>query len=141
MSEVIQKPKFISVEEFLPQWTSMVKEMDEKEIGKEYKNKVNFNKSLHNQKDFRLLGEERVRYARGEGLNYMHGNQCLVGEGHKGNGDYAGIDPDKKCDTCKETSYRDAYEAISIGGEYFNDFKHALYNHTMLEHSSLLVKQ
>jgi len=141
MSELIHKVNYISFEEFIPNWTEIVKEMDEKEIGKEYKDKVNFNKSLRDQKDFRFLGEERVHYARDKGLNYMVGNQCLVGEGHKGNGDYSGVDPNKKCDTCKETSYRDAYEAMSIGGEYFNDFKHALYNHTMLEHPDLLVKQ
>lgn len=141
MSELIHKVNYISFEEFIPDWTEMVKEMDEKEIGKEYKNKVNFNKSIRNQKDFRFLGEERVHYAKDKGLNYMHGNQCLVGEGHKGNGDYSGFDPNKKCDTCKQTSYRDAYEAMAIGGEYFNDFKHAFYNHTMLEHPDLLVKQ
>jgi len=141
MSEVVQKPKFISFKEFLPQWTEVVKEMDEKEIGKEYKDKINFKKEIRDQPAFGALGNIRIAYSKERGLNFMNGGCCLVGEGHKGDSSYASSHSSKLCFTCREMSYGDAFVAMNIGGEHFNDFKHALYNHTMLEHPSLLVKQ
>ena len=58
---LIQIPKieYITLDQFIPNWTEMIEEMDEKNI------------------------TDRISYARDHDLSYSNPNQCLVGESWK----------------------------------------------------------
>ncbi len=120
MSELIQEEKFISYENFIPNWTELVKEMDEKGIER--------HQSI------------RVNYAREKGYNYTDGKQCLVGEGHKGSRDYANPYEKEYCEDCKVMSISLASSATT-GGEHFDNFKRTFYDHMIDVHPDLMLKR
>jgi len=120
MSELIQEEKYISYENFIPNWTELVKEMDEKGISPE--------------------PEIRIAYAKEKGYNYMDGKQCLVGEGHKGNREYANPYEEKHCNDCKIMSFKLASNATT-GGIAFDSFKRTFYDHMIDTHPDLMVKR
>jgi len=126
MSELIQEEKFISYENFIPNWTELVKEMDEKGIE----------------------GTQRMIYADNNGYKYSSCKQCLVGEGHKGNVNYVGgvsiitgKDSKKGCKTCTHMSTMPASSALTYGGHIFDSFKRTFYDHMIDTHPDLMVKR
>lgn len=120
MSELIQEEKFISYDNFIPNWTELVKEMDELGIARDTNTRVN--------------------YAKEKGYNYIDGRQCLVGEGHKGSREYANPYEDKHCDDCKTLSFKLASKAMS-GGTAFDTFKRTFYDHMIDDHPDLMIKR
>jgi len=120
MSELIQEEKFISYENFIPNWTELVKEMDKLGLARDTNTRVN--------------------YAREKGYEYIDGKQCLVGEGHKGKRDYANPYEKKYCDDCKVMSFRLASNATT-GGIAFDTFKRTFYDHMIDVHQDLMIKR
>jgi len=120
MSELVQEEKFISYDNFIPNWTELIKEMDE--LGLEQHQSI------------------RVNYARDKGYNYTDGRQCLVGEGHKGSGEYANSNEKKYCGNCKSLSLGFASVATT-GGNHFDSFKRTFYDHMIDVHPDLMVKR
>ncbi len=118
--EQIEEEKYISYENFIPNWTELVKEMDELGLAQ--------NPSI------------RVPYAREKGYNYIDGRQCLVGEGHKGNRDYANPYGNSYCEDCWNLSIKLASGATK-GGKFFDEFKRTFYDHMIDTHPDLMVKR
>jgi len=116
MSELIQEEKqeFISYENFIPQWTSIIEEMDFKGIKTE--------------------AHTRELYFMERGFDYMDGKSCLVGEAHKGYGGYSESFNDDFCKDCQTLSYKSSFVGYTNGGVIFESFKHDLYYHMLEQH-------
>ncbi len=127
MSELIQEEKYISYENFIPNWTELIEEMSEKGIEKSL---------LH-----------RMSYASERGYNFNNCRQCLVGEGYKGNDNYVGFQfngkelNEKKCDTCTTMCAMPASNALTYGEKAFDLFKRNFYDHMIDAHPDLMVKR
>jgi len=111
---LIQIPKieYITLEQFIPNWTEMIEEMDER------KTDVNWFTRFH--------------YARVRGLDFQQPKCCLVGEGHK-NHHY-------ECYECEEFMTMPAGEAITQGKQTFQAFKLDLFTHMLEAHPQLMIK-
>ncbi len=107
-TEQIQESEFISLKDFITNWTEVIEEMDEAHI---------------------IYG--RSVEARKKGLNFTSGKYCLVGEAHHNDGSYRNIGG---CSTCDGWCVDQAFNALSRGGETFKKFKETLYNHMIQEH-------
>ena len=109
--ELIKKIEYITLEQFIPNWTEMVEEMDENNI--------------------REL--DRMDYAEKKGLRYTEHRFCLVGEAYHNNKEYAFGELDKGCCfTCRDFSIYPASKAMDEGKETSQNFKLKLFTH-MLE--------
>jgi len=111
---LIQIPKieYITLEQFIPNWTEMIEEMDEKKIIAGWINRFN--------------------YAKQRGLDFQQPKCCLVGEGHK-NHNY-------KCDECKQFMTHPASQALCYGSGVFQAFKLDLFTHMLEAHPQLMIK-
>ncbi len=114
-TEQIQESEFISLNDFITNWTEVVEEMDRDHV-------------LH----------YRSTEARKKGLNFSDGKYCLVGEAHHNDDSYRGVE---LCSICEEWCVLQAFEAISRGGEVFKKFKETLYNHMIQEHPEKMRRQ
>jgi len=135
-----EQKKFIEFENFIVNWTQLVKEMDEQKIGgmrliKEARKAYNPSKIEICPRSINNLHHVRKLYCRKQGYNFMDTSCCLVGEGHRGNNNYC------NCLKCKDLAgYDHAGIALTLGGNYFLEFKREFYNHMIEKHSSLMVK-
>ena len=121
---LIQIPKieYITLEQFIPNWTEMIKEMDEKGI-------------KNGSTDY-----VRFEYARTNGLDYENTNCCLVGEAHHSNNDYADAEKEKRCIKCYDYCIHSASSALDQGKETFQAFKLDLFTHMLETHPQLMIK-
>lgn len=117
MSELIQESKYITVQEFMPQWTDLKEKFGDNPI-------------------------ERSASA-GKGLDISKGDRCMIGEAHgfEGAPHYGG------CKKCHFTSYGISMlkESTAINASYgtlkdFYKFKETLYNHFMEKHPEKLLR-
>ena len=117
--KLIQKIQYITLEQFIPNWTEVIEEMDKKNI----------------------LGIIRHDYALEKGLNYSNTKFCLVGESHHNNRDYSqGCMGEDGCPTCFTFAIHPANDAIEHGKETFQNFKLELFTHMLEAHTELMIK-
>ena len=108
----IHKIEYIRFEHFIPNWTEMIKEMDEK--------KIKYGRS---------------KYALSNGLSFGDSKTCLVGESYFGDTGYI-----KSCFICNHLHYTPALFALNEGGKTFQDFKLNLYTHFLESHTELMIR-
>lgn len=101
--------EFISLKDFITNWTEVIEEMDEAHI---------------------IYG--RSTEARKKGMDFSNSKYCLVGEAHHNDDSYR--DATGGCSTCGEWCILQAFGALHHGGEVFKEFKETLYNHMIQEH-------
>jgi len=125
---LIQIPKieYITLEQFIPNWTEMIEEMDEK--------------GIQNDESRGIIGQKRFDYAKFHGLNYEDTKSCLVGEGHHYNNGYADGFTDKRCMKCYNFCIHSASSALDNGGKIFQAFKLDLFTHMLEAHPQLMIK-
>ena len=116
--ELIQEEKieYITLEQFIPNWTEIIKEMDEKGIPN--------------------IGTIRGVYCASHGLSYNSHKFCLVGEAHKNNDDYLL----NLCQHCSDAALLPASNAVTQGKETFQNFKLELFTHMLETHQELMMK-
>ena len=115
--ELIQKIEYITLEQFIPNWTEIIKEMDEKNIK-----------------------DERIEYCDVNGLEYWNHKSCLVGEAHHNNREYANNYGTIGCLTCNSFSLCPASSALKKGKETFQNFKLELFTHMLEVHTELMIR-
>lgn len=118
MSEFVEliKLEYITLEQFIPNWTEIIKEMDEYKIPS--------------------LGCRRIKYAENKGLSFNSYKYCLVGEGYKNDDIYLRT----YCSYCSEAALNSASSALAEGKETFQNFKLDLFTHMLETHSELMIK-
>jgi len=125
---LIQIPKieYITLEQFIPNWTEMIEEMDEK--------------NLPSGIDGVILDEShpRVEYAQSQGLDYGTPKSCLVGEANHHSDDYK---YNSSCNICSNLcTYHHAGQALRLGHKTFQSFKLDLFTHMLEAHTQLMIK-
>jgi len=115
--ELEQESEFISIENFITNWTEMVESLDTADV----------------------KGLDRVIVAKVKGLDYMEHKFCLVGEGYGNNANYAGIGTGH-CIKCRDMALGPASAALTNGGETFKEFKKQLYDHMIESHPEKMRK-
>ena len=126
MSELIkiQKIEYITLEQFIPNWTEMIEEMDVMCVVD--KRDLFFHK-------LETKNYHRIKYAKGHGFDYMNPQVCLVGEAHHNNNYW--------CRECGHLcGFADAGNALCSGKEVFKEFKVKLFTHMLEAHSELMIK-
>ena len=111
----VQESEFISLNDFITNWTEVIEEMDRDHIT-----------------------HARSIEARKKGLNFTNGKYCLVGEAHHNDDSYRNVGA---CSICNEWCVERAFEALLRGGKVFKEFKETLYNHMIQEHPEKMRRQ
>jgi len=118
---LIQIPKieYITLDQFIPNWTEIIEEMDEKNMDRQER------RSLHHSK----------------GFDFMDCNHCLVGEAHHNKDDYSElVMQDQFCPPCGYFCNKPARQAIDQGHKTFQNFKLDLFTHMLEAHTELMIK-
>jgi len=117
--------KYIKLDQFIPNWTEMVKEMD--------------GLGLDNKQNLLVMNSEtiRVKYAQQKGMDFMKTKFCLVGEGHKYNDWYS-----DRCSMCDDfCGGNQAGTALIEGGKTMKGFKLKLYTHFLESHPEFVMRK
>jgi len=109
-TEQIQESEFISLKDFITNWTEVVEEMDKENIS-----------------SFRSTA------ARNKGLDFSNSKYCMIGEAYGNDDSYRSVG-EGGCPTCDDWCVMRAYDALHNGGEVFKEFKETLYNHMIDNH-------
>jgi len=123
---LIQIPKieYITLDQFIPNWTEIIEEMDEMRI---------IDNECYSSQN------KRSQYAGVRGLEFGNCKFCLVGEAHHNSNDYAS-DGDHDCKKCCRFCGSLAWDALVTGEKTFQNFKLDLFTHMLEAHSELMIR-
>lgn len=113
MSELIQVEKYITLQDFLPEWTK-------------FKEKI---------------GDKPIRRNMDDVLDIGDGRFCMVGEAYEFTNNYWLRNNSKYCKTCTDFSLGSCCMSVNHSVRDFYIGKEKLYNHMIEAHPELMVKQ
>ena len=120
----------MELRDFIPKWTDAVTLADNEHI----KSSIPEYKFPEYQHDTRIeYYEEHAE------LNFAHVAHGVVTEAWNWNSKYFNRDITRDfCETCNTLEKEPAYNAITKGGKYFDDFKATLWKHFNEEHKEII---